>query len=306
MRSKKPANHANPTPNAGSANAVAPRGEAAPQSVPANEHDSTGQADQTKRTELPTSHIENERLLEAVCERAVTGIACLSLQGRWLRFNQRLCELLGYSREELAACAWQDLAHPDDRSTSSAHFQRLLAGELGIYDIDARYVRQDGGPVWVNLSVSLVRRPGGEPDFVILNVQDINELKRLDLDRAHLLEQERAARAAAETTLGRAVGCEVQSAERAERLHTILETMADGVGVYDQVGRIVQCNRAYRELLAAGRIPGFDAIPLADRAPLLATRAAPTAEPRPLEDFSVPHARRGGGPTRAYRASARR
>jgi PAS domain S-box-containing protein len=296
MRSEKPANHANPTdhtPNAGGADDAAPRGEAASQSVPADEDHSTGQADQTKRTELPTSPIENERLLEAVCERAVTGIACLSLQGRWLHFNQRLCELLGYSREELAACAWQDLAHPDDRGTSSAHFRRLLVGELDAYDIDARYVRKDGAAIWVNLAVSLVRSPAGAPDFAIVMVQDIIERKRLELDRAHLLEQERAARAAAEATLARAMGCEVESAERAQRLHTILETMADGVGVYDQVGRIVQCNRAYRELLAADRIPGFDAIPLADRAPLLDMRDAATGEPLHLEDFSVTHALRG-------------
>jgi len=296
MRSEKPADHANPTdhtPNAGGADDAAPRGEAAPQSVPADEHDSTDQADHTKRTERPTSHIDSERLLDAVCERAVTGIACLSLQGRWLRFNQRLCELLGHSREELAACAWQDLAHPDDRAASSVPFQRLLAGELDAYDIDTRYVRKDGTAIWVNLAVSLVRSPAGAPDFAIVMVQDIIERKRLELDRAHLLEQERAARAAAEATLAQAMGCEVQSAERAQRLHTILETMADGVGVYDQVGRIVQCNRAYRELLAADRIPGFDAIPLADRAPLLDMRDAATGEPLHLEDFSVTHALRG-------------
>jgi PAS domain S-box-containing protein len=266
----------------------------APLPVPADE---AGQAGQTV---LATSPAENKRLLEAVCEQAVTGIAFLSLRGGWLRFNQRLCDMLGFSREEFGAHAWQDLTHPDDRATGSAHFQRLLAGELDAYDIDTRYVSKDGAPVWVHLTVSLVRSPEGAPDFVMAMVQDITERKRLEQDLARLLEQERAARAAAEAMLARAAACEAQAAERAERLRAILETMADGVGVYDRVGRIVQCNCAYRELLAAERIPGFDAIPLVDRAPLFDMRDAATGEPLPLAHFPVTYALRGEVATGPY------
>ncbi|HEV2461670.1 MAG TPA: ATP-binding protein [Ktedonobacterales bacterium] len=109
-------------------------------------------------------------------------------------------------------------------------------------------------------------------------------------------ESERLVKAAFE----RAVACEAHAAERAERLRAILETMADGVGVYDQVGRIVQCNRAYRELLAADSIPGFDAIPLADRAPLFEMRDAATGEPLPLARFPVTYALHGEMATGPY------
>jgi signal transduction histidine kinase len=98
----------------------------------------------------------------------------------------------------------------------------------------------------------------------------------------------------AEASLARATAIGARPAERtAEWLRAILETMADGVGVYDQAGRIIQCNRAYRELFATERLPGLEAIPLADRAPLFELRDAATGEPLPLERFPVTHALRG-------------
>src|SRR5215472_1152168 len=69
--------------------------------------------------------------------------------------------------------------------------------------------------------------------------------------------------------------------------------MAEAVGVYDQTGRIIQCNRAYRELFATERLPGLEAMPLVDRAPLFDMRDATTGEPLPLERFPVTRALRG-------------
>jgi len=246
-----------------------------------------------ERERLGARLLESERLFRTTFEQAVVGIAHVSPEGRWLRFNQRLCDILGYDREELAARTFDDVTHPDDRDASRVYFERLLAGEVDAFEVDKRYVRKDGAPVWAHLTVSLVRTPGGAPAYTISMVQDITERKRLERDRARLLERERAARAAAEAALARATASEARAAERAERLRAILETMTDGVGVYDQVGRIMQCNRAYRELFATERLPGFDAIPLADRAPLFDMRDAATGEPLPLERFPVTHALRG-------------
>jgi PAS domain S-box-containing protein len=239
-----------------------------------------------------TSLLRSERLFRTTYERAVIGIAHVSPEGRWLRFNRRLCDLLGYSRAELAARTFQDLTHPDDLAASLARQQRLLSGERDADEWDKRYVRKDGAPLWAHVTVSLVRTAAGAPDYFIAMVQDIGERKRLEEERARLLERERAAHAEVEAALARATASEAQAAERAERLRAILETMADGVGVYDDVGRIVQCNRAYRALLAVERVPGFEAIPLADRAPLFDIRDA-TGAPLPIEEFPAMRALRG-------------
>src|SRR5262249_51417651 len=157
-------------------------------------------------------------LFQTTFERAVIGIAHVSPEGRWLRFNQRLCEIVGYDRAELAARTFLDITHPDDREVSALSFQRLLAGRGGTCELDKRYVRKDGVPVWAHLTVSLVRARDGTPDYTISMVQDITERRRLEQDRAWLLERERAARVEAEEALARARASEAQAAERAERL----------------------------------------------------------------------------------------
>lgn len=112
------------------------------------------------------------------------------------------------------------------------------------------------------------------------------------VDRARLYAAEQDARARAEEALARATLSEAQATERAEQLQTILETIADGVAVSDQDGRIIQTNRAYRELLGLDRATGFDMLLPADRGLLLDMRDA-TGEPLPPEQFADVYALRG-------------
>src|SRR5260370_6676873 len=137
-------------------------------------------------TQPLTTPRARDRSFQTAFDRAAVGLALVSPEGRWLRYNQHLCDLLGYSREELAARTWQDLTSPDDRDASDAFFWRLLTGERDAYDLDQRYVRQDGALVWVHLTASLVRTPEGEPDYVLATLEDITERKRLERDRAQL------------------------------------------------------------------------------------------------------------------------
>jgi len=236
---------------------------------------------------------EREQVFRATFDRAVIGIAHVSPQGRWLRINRRLRDLLGYDRAELATRTYQDIIHPDDRDACGACLRRLLAGELNACKLDTRFIRKDGTPIWVQLTTSLVRTRGGEPDYFIAMVQDISGRKRLEQERAQLLERERAARAEAETALAQATASEARAAERATRLNTILDTITDGVVVYDAEGRPVQLtNRAYRELYAVARAPEYESLRSRDRARLLHLRDAAGAQ-LPFERTPVARALRG-------------
>jgi signal transduction histidine kinase/putative methionine-R-sulfoxide reductase with GAF domain len=117
----------------------------------------------------------------------------------------------------------------------------------------------------------------------------------LAIDRAGLFSAEQDARRRAEVALTRAVVSEAQAAERAERLNTILETIADGVAVYDVEGRPLQlANRAYRDLYALEQAPaGFEALTTFDRARLIQMRDAATGELLPSEKTPVGRALRG-------------
>src|SRR5260370_23740851 len=95
-----------------------------------------------------TSPRARYRSFQTAFDRAAVGLALVTPEGRWLHCNQRLCELLGYRREELAARTWQDLTSPDDRDAGDTSLRRLLAGELDAYDLDQRDGRKGRAPVW--------------------------------------------------------------------------------------------------------------------------------------------------------------
>jgi two-component system sensor histidine kinase/response regulator len=123
---------------------------------------------------------ESEERFRGTFENAAVGIGHLSSEGRWIRVNQRLCAITGYTREELLGRTFQDITHTDDLSNSLAPFRQLWQGHVPYYSIEKRYVRKDGSFVWIETTVSLKRDAGGEPTNTIAIIQDISERKRLE------------------------------------------------------------------------------------------------------------------------------
>lgn len=125
-----------------------------------------------------TAELEaSNRAFRATFEQAAVGIAHVSLNGRWMRVNQQLCDMVGYTREEISDLTFQDITHPDDLDADLRQMYRLLAGEIASYDIDKRYVRKDGHIVWISLYASLVRDDAGAPQYFISVVQDADARK---------------------------------------------------------------------------------------------------------------------------------
>ncbi|MEF3696079.1 ATP-binding protein [Desulfolutivibrio sp.] len=117
---------------------------------------------------------------EATFEQAAVGLAHVAPDGRWLRVNRKLCDILGYGLDELRRKTFQEVTHPDDLEADVAHVARLLSGEIPSYAMEKRYVRADGGTVWVQLTVSLVRDDAGRPDYFISVVEDIDRRKGVE------------------------------------------------------------------------------------------------------------------------------
>src|SRR5262245_31507997 len=116
----------------------------------------------------------------ATFENAAVGIACVAEDGCWLEVNQRLCDIVGYSREELMTKTFGDITHPDDLESDWNQARRLLAGEIENYSMEKRYYRKGGSIVCVNLTVSLARKADGSPDYFVSVVEDISARKRLE------------------------------------------------------------------------------------------------------------------------------
>lgn len=113
-------------------------------------------------------------------EQAAIGICHVNLEGRWLLVNQRLCDILGYNREELLALTFQDITHADDLEIDLEYLQQLLKGDIPRYSMEKRYIHQSGSLIWVNLDVALVRQASGEPDYFISTIQDISDRKQAE------------------------------------------------------------------------------------------------------------------------------
>ena len=115
---------------------------------------------------------DREARLNATFDNAAIGIAQVGTDGTWLRVNARLCNIVGYSAEELLARTFQAITHPDDLDSDLAGARRMLAGEIDTYSIEKRYLRKTGGVVWVNLTVGCVRAADGAIEYFISVVEE--------------------------------------------------------------------------------------------------------------------------------------
>lgn len=123
---------------------------------------------------------ESEQQLNAVFEQTAVGMAYLSNEGQWLKINQKLGEMLGYSTEEILASSPQQITHPEDYFSDRKLMQKLLNCEIERYAVEKRFVHKSGYEIWVNLTISLVPQSSERPHIVLVVVEDISERKQLE------------------------------------------------------------------------------------------------------------------------------
>ncbi len=116
------------------------------------------------------------------------GMAITSPTKGIVEVNDRICEILGYEREELMQTTWAELTHPDDLSADIANFNRVLAGEIDGYTMDKRWLRKDGRIIYTTISVKCVRRADGSVDYFVALLQDNTERKRAEQEREITIE----------------------------------------------------------------------------------------------------------------------
>ena len=133
-----------------------------------------------RSADLEQALLESEALYRNTFELAAVGVAHVSSEGRWLRVNQKLCQIVGYSEAELLQHTFQEITHPDDLQTDLTQTGKLLNGELSTFSLEKRYIRKDKAVVWVNLSVSVARDRAGKFKHFISVVEDITERRRSD------------------------------------------------------------------------------------------------------------------------------
>jgi PAS domain S-box-containing protein len=155
-----------------------------------------------ERTEAELALRESEERFRRSFDDAPIGLALVSLEGRWLRVNRVLCEMVGYSDAELLVTDFQTITHPDDLQTDLNFIHLLLAGKIRDYKMEKRYFHKCGHIVFVLLSVSLVRDPEGRPFYFVSQIQDITEHKQHEAEREKLINELQQALNAVKTLSG--------------------------------------------------------------------------------------------------------
>ncbi|CAG0972720.1 Phytochrome-like protein cph1 [Burkholderiales bacterium] len=156
--------------------------------------------DLSERQEAESRLRQSEEMYRETFEHTAVGIAHVACDGRWLRMNERLCEIVGYSRDELLQKTFQDITHPEDLEADLEFVAAMLRGDIQRYSMEKRYVRKNGEAVWILLTVSLLRDEAGAPRHFIAVVKDIHAGKLAQEEHRALLatlEQRVAERTAA-------------------------------------------------------------------------------------------------------------
>ncbi len=133
--------------------------------------------DLSERQHYEAALRESEQRFRGTFENVSVGVAHVGMDGRWLEINDRLCEIVGYTRAEILTQTLDRIRHPDDRGADLEHVRRLQGGEITSYQSEERYLRKDGGVVWVHVSVGLQRNNADAPAYLIYAVSDISERK---------------------------------------------------------------------------------------------------------------------------------
>jgi PAS domain S-box-containing protein len=123
---------------------------------------------------------ESEERFRLTIDEAPIGMALVALDGRFVRVNAALCEIVGYRPDELQRLRFQAITHPEDLDTDLGLLDRLLRGEIPRYQLEKRYIRKDGAIVPILLSASIMRSPEGVALYYIAQIEDISERKRAE------------------------------------------------------------------------------------------------------------------------------
>lgn len=181
----------------------------------------------------------DENLAYQLVLNAPLGIACVSKAGDFLEVNPKLCDLLGYSRDEMLGMSVFSITHESDLDASHTRHKKILSGEISGFDLEKRYIRKDGSLFWVRVTVRVTYEDDGEIKYFVATFEDVSEKK-----------------AYAEAFL---------NGER--KYHSILETTREGFWIVDFDMRICEVNAAYcrmigytREELLGMRIPDIEAV----------------------------------------------
>ncbi|MHB1278062.1 MAG: PAS domain S-box protein [Bacteroidia bacterium] len=131
---------------------------------------------------------ESEAKFRGAFEHSATGMGLVSNEGRWQSVNKGLCEMLGYTEDELLELTFVDITHPDDLGWDMENREKMLRGEQDHYQAEKRYLHKKGFIVWVSVNVAVIRA-GAKPVYFVVQIENITERIESQLKFRNLVEK---------------------------------------------------------------------------------------------------------------------
>ncbi len=141
-------------------------------------------SDITERTRINKELQKSENRFRSYFELGLVGTAIISSDLTWIDFNDTLCHIFGYTRNELVKLTWHDLTHPDDIESEQMEFKRMLNGEANSFTLEKRFFHKNSSTLNTIISASAVRKADGSVDYLVALVDDITDRKRAEQAKA--------------------------------------------------------------------------------------------------------------------------
>ncbi len=202
---------------------------------------------------------ESQERFRSAFEYAAIGKALVSPEGKFIKANPALCEILGYSETELLQKSFQDITYPDDLNLDLEFLRQMLDSEIRTYQMEKRYIHSSGRLVWVLLSVSLMRDNAQKPLYFISQIQDISVRKQAEADLQQLnadLEVRVEQRTQELLATNSALKSEIEQRREIERelqqsqvrLQAILDNAPSVIYLKEPEGQLLLVNREFKSI----------------------------------------------------------
>lgn len=206
----------------------------------------------------------SEIRFRTIFEQTPTGTAIVGLDGRFIEVNSYLCQMIGYTTDELLSRTFQQITFADDLDADLRNLDELLAGAIATYTMEKRYMRRDGTQIWVQLHVSLVREVNGAPLHFIAVIEDIEarkENERLQREYRFALEEQVQTRTAELRATNMQLRGEVARRETSEamlraqngHLQAVIDNAQDAYVAIDGNGYLTEWNDAAERMFGWAR-----------------------------------------------------
>jgi|GEM_PF-693013 len=171
-----------------------------------------------RQAEEALQRSENE--FRAAFENAPEGMALLDLKRRFLKVNPRLCEMLGYSEDEILGNSFNRFTHPDDRQGGRDRWREFLAGDLSVKRAQKRYIHKNGQVIWIAVSNSAISDSQGEVKYILAHIYDITDRKQ----------------------------AEEKLAQTARQWQTTFDSANDAIWIFDKQQRVLRANKTAEKI----------------------------------------------------------